>query len=92
MRTPEPLPHEAERLKSLFQQDLLDTPQEPEFNRIVNLAARLFGVKIVLISLVDDCRQWFKAKVGLAASETPAIFPFVATQFRGQTFLKSRIP
>ncbi|WP_099238483.1 GAF domain-containing sensor histidine kinase [Synechococcus sp. BDU 130192] len=82
MRTPEPLPHEAERLKSLFQQDLLDTPQEPEFNRIVNLAARLFGVKIVLISLVDDCRQWFKAKVGLTATETPRNVSFCGHAIR----------
>lgn len=70
MRKPELLPHETERLTSLFRYNLLDTYQETEFDEIVAIAARLFGVEIALISLVDDNRQWFKAKIGLAVCET----------------------
>ncbi|WP_024545537.1 GAF domain-containing sensor histidine kinase [Picosynechococcus sp. NKBG15041c] len=84
MRIPEPLPHEAERLKSLFQQDLLDSAPEAEFDSIVTLAAQLFGVKITLISLVDDCRQWFKAKVGLNGDETSRDLSFCGHALHGE--------
>jgi signal transduction histidine kinase len=83
MRTPEPSPHEAERLETLFQQDLLDSAPEPEFDSIVTLAAQLFSVKIVLISLVDDCRQWFKAKVGLASTESSRDISFCGHALHG---------
>ena len=40
------------------------------------MAARLFHAPIALVSLVDDERQWFKARCGLEASETPREFSF----------------
>lgn len=61
---------ESARLALLQQTALLDTPAEIEFDLIVQLAARQFGVPIALISLIDSQRQWFKAKVGLDACET----------------------
>lgn len=54
-------------LKSLR---LLDTETEECFDEVVNVAAALFDVPTVLISLLDLDRQWFKAKVGMAAEET----------------------
>lgn len=62
---------EAFRLEALHRLGLMDTPPEPRFDRIVRLAARVFGVRTALVSLVDAERQWFKAKVGLEACETP---------------------
>ena len=44
---------------------------EPTLDKVVELVATLFNVPIALISLVDKHRQWFRAKVGLAAHETP---------------------
>lgn len=61
---------EARRLRALADYRLMDTPPEPEFDRLVSLAARLFGVPTVLISLVGADRQFFKAKVGLDVCET----------------------
>ena len=49
---------------------ILDTPPEERFNRIVGFAAEEFDMPIALISLVDERRQWFKARVGLDACET----------------------
>ena len=46
---------------------------------LTQLAVQICQVLIALISLVDQARQWFKAHVGLAASETHAIFLFCAT-------------
>jgi sigma-B regulation protein RsbU (phosphoserine phosphatase) len=61
---------EAERLADLRALDLLDTPAEERFDRIVRLAAAMFDVPMAYIALVDSDRQWFKAKCGLATDET----------------------
>ncbi|MFP2911847.1 GAF domain-containing protein, partial [Pyxidicoccus sp. 3LFB2] len=64
-------PDESRRLQALRNLCVLDTPAEERFDRIVRTAARLFGVPIALVSLLDEGRQWFKARVGLGATETP---------------------
>lgn len=61
---------EAERLADLRSLDLLDTPSEERFDRIVRLAIAMFDVPIAYIALVDSDRQWFKAKCGLTTDET----------------------
>lgn len=61
---------EAERLKALRRYDILDSPHEEQFDRIVRLAARWFDVPISLITLLAKERQWFKAQVGLDRRET----------------------
>ena len=71
-------PDEEERLAGLYALRILDTPPEERFDRIARLAARLLGTPIALISLVDRDRQWFKARVGMAALETPRDVSFCA--------------
>lgn len=61
---------EAERLSDLRALDLLDTPAEERFDRIVRLAAEIFNVPIAYIALVDADRQWFKSKCGVTADQT----------------------
>jgi diguanylate cyclase len=61
---------EQARLAALQALDILDTEPEQAFERITSLAATLFRVPTVLVSLVDDTRQWFKSRRGLDASET----------------------
>lgn len=61
----------------------LDSPNEPEFDAIVQEAALTMGVPIALISLLDENRQWFKAKVGLAAAETPLAISFCTHAVQG---------
>jgi diguanylate cyclase (GGDEF)-like protein len=66
-----PLPHnERQRLATLRSLRLLDTPPEERFDRITRIARRLFDVPIVVITLVDSDRQWFKSKQGLNTCET----------------------
>ncbi len=60
---------EAERIEKLESFSILDTPQEREFDAVVQLARRLFGVPIALISFLDGQRHWLKAKCGLDISE-----------------------
>jgi len=61
---------EVTRLKDVYNTQLLDTPEEKEFNEIVQLASDLCDTPISLITLLDADRQWFKARVGLEAKET----------------------
>ncbi len=74
-----PLPqNENERLSVLKRLNILDTDPEQTFNDIVALASRICDTQISLVSLVDANRQWFKAKKGLEASETPRDVAFCA--------------
>lgn len=57
---------------------LLDSEPEDIFDRIVRLAANILDVPIAAVSLIDENRQWFKARVGLEASETPRDWAFCA--------------
>lgn len=66
-----PIPTDDERrLQALRQLLILDTPPEERFDRVVRFAAEEFDMPIVLVSLVDAERQWFKARVGLDLCET----------------------
>jgi GAF domain-containing protein len=68
---PAPIPtNEAQRLDALRQLLVLDTPPEERFDRITRFAASEFDMPVALVSLIDANRQWFKARVGLEASET----------------------
>lgn len=70
MQGPKLPPDEAERLAELYQLQVLDTPSEARFDRITELAQRLFQVPIVFVSLIDVDRQWFKSRQGCDATET----------------------
>ena len=61
---------EAARLTSLHGLHVLDTPPEASFDDLVLLAGRIAGTPIALISLVDEGRQWFKARTGLDVPST----------------------
>jgi diguanylate cyclase (GGDEF)-like protein len=61
--------NELDRLHCLRQLRVLDTGIDPAFEQIVELAKSMFRVPIVLVSLVDEDRQWFKAWRGLEVRE-----------------------
>ncbi|NNE82413.1 MAG: sensor domain-containing diguanylate cyclase [Alphaproteobacteria bacterium] len=69
-------PNEADRLAALHRYDILDTPPEESFDRITRLAKSALQMPIVLVSLVDADRQWFKSRQGLDATETPRNISF----------------
>jgi len=81
-----PIPdNEAERLFTLRASELLDSDRsDPMFDRFTALAQRLFNVPIVLVSLVDERRQWCDPIHPPACQETtvaPSPVPVLTTTF-----------
>ena len=73
-RGDEPLPlstDEAERMAAVTRLHILDTPPDGTFDRIAALAARIFGVPIAIVSIVDHDRIWFKSHPGLDLEQIP---------------------
>jgi phosphoribosyl 1,2-cyclic phosphodiesterase/CheY-like chemotaxis protein len=81
-QAPRPVDEER-RLAALHQLGLLDTPPEERFDRLTRLAAALFDVPIVLVSLVDHNRQWFKSHYGITEKEFPRDMSFCAHAILG---------
>jgi len=73
---------ETSRLAALRGYRVLDTGSEEAFDRIVELAAAMFDTPMALVSLVDEDRQWFKAKVGIEATQTPRSWAFCGHAIR----------
>lgn len=69
---------EDERLESLRALSILDTEPDERFDILTQLARRVFHTATALVSLVDEDRQWFKSRSGLAICETPRRMSFCA--------------
>ena len=76
--------YEKERLRRLKELEILDSKHERIFDSVTNGVARVLDVPIVLISLVDESRQWFKSKVGLNVQETPRKHAFCRYALEGK--------
>lgn len=66
------------RLEELHGLKLLDTASELRFDRYTRLVADLFDFPIVLVTLIDRDRQWFKSSCGLDLRETSRDVSFCA--------------
>ncbi|MEO5334504.1 MAG: PAS domain S-box protein [Magnetococcus sp. YQC-5] len=87
MRKPDLLPNESERLQVLHALKILDTPPEERFDRLTRIAQYTLKVPIVLISLIDENRQWFKSRQGLDAIETHRDISFCGHAIHGSEIL-----
>lgn len=70
------------RLAALGRLDILDTPPEEPFEKIVTLVRTVLSVPIATVTLVDRNRQWFKARRGLGVGETPRSASFCTHTIR----------
>jgi GAF domain-containing protein len=73
---PSPRSEELHRLERLRAYSILDTPRDPQFDRVVFTAAQMFRVPIVVLALTDSERIWFKASVGLDMTQVDATMTF----------------
>lgn len=64
-------PRESARLVALKQYEIMDSSAEAAYDELVLLATKLFDVPTAMVVLLDERRQWFKAKVGMTPQETP---------------------
>jgi GAF domain-containing protein len=76
--------NETDRLAELTAYQILDTPAEDQFDRIVNLARVLFDAPSAAISLIDRDRQWLKARAGMARQQTSRADSFCTHTIQGE--------
>lgn len=70
MQIPVQPENEVQRLAHLKALKILDTAPEERLDNITQLAAAIFAKPVSLISLVDEDRQWFKARCGMELQQT----------------------
>lgn len=79
--------NEPARLHILDNYQVLDTAAEKTFDDLTRLASVICKTPMGLVSLVDDHRQWFKARVGVDVKETPREAAFCAHALEAPEFL-----
>ncbi len=68
--------NEEDRVGALYAYNILDTLPEKAYDDIVFIASSICDTPIALVSLVDSDRQWFKARLGIDAAQTPRNISF----------------
>jgi len=71
--------NDAARVDALQKYAILDSEPEQAFDDLTLLASYVCKTPIAMISLVDEDRQWFKAKIGISAKETSRNIAFCST-------------
>ncbi|MGV3650094.1 MAG: sensor histidine kinase [Devosia sp.] len=66
------------RLAALSALSILDSANDPDFDRLSRLAATLFAAPVGLVTLIDTDRQWFKSCYGTDVRETSTGISFCA--------------
>ena len=66
---PPAAPDEAARLRALARYAILDTPPDPAFDDVAELAATATGCPVAGIGFRDSQRIWFKSRLGLDLSQ-----------------------
>jgi diguanylate cyclase (GGDEF)-like protein len=60
---------EVQRQSDLEALNLLDTGPDPQIDGLLRLAQKLFGTRVVLVTLIDNQRNWFKGRRGITMPE-----------------------
>lgn len=69
---------DEERVRALEEYRLMDSETEADYDAIVHLASAICETPISLITLIDQDRQWYKAKTGIDGTETKRDLAFCA--------------
>jgi len=82
--------NEAQRVETLHNLNILDTPRNDRFDRYTRISTRIFDMPVAVISLVDRDRQWFKSTDGFEAEETPRNISFCGHAILGDGVFEVR--
>jgi len=63
---------ETLQLAEMQVKNLIQTPLEARFNRLVRMTRRALGTRVAAISFLSEGSEWFKAAAGWNVSELPA--------------------
>ncbi|MEO5843857.1 MAG: GAF domain-containing protein [Caldimonas sp.] len=69
------------RLAELRRLMILDSSPERDFDNLTGVLASSLEVPIAMVNLLDERRDWFKSRVGLAQGESPAATSFCEAFF-----------
>ena len=64
-------PKEEDRLRIVSETGLVNNSEESEYDKFVKIASYIADVPIAIFSIVGLDTQWFRAKIGIDAFETP---------------------
>jgi len=78
MITPKIPANEQERLRALYEYDILDTMPEKDFDYLTMIASQICDTPISLVTIIDESRQWFKSNYGVDIRETDREYSFCA--------------
>jgi diguanylate cyclase (GGDEF)-like protein/PAS domain S-box-containing protein len=67
-QNPSTAANENARLRALEEYDIFDTPPNADLDRLVELAARMYGTPVAALSLVGRERLYFKSRFGMQAT------------------------
>lgn len=81
-------PAELARINVLESYSILDTPAERAFDEITRLASLLLSTPSSAISLLDEDRQWFKARIGIPMAQTPRSHALCSHAVAAASFLE----
>lgn len=76
---------ESPRLRPSTSTNALDTPPEPNFDRITSLAATIFGFPVCVLSFTDSHHHWFKSRLDVDGLEMPRQMSFCDAAVSGET-------
>lgn len=79
---------ENERIKALHEYNILDTPNDYEFDNITKLAGLICNTPIALITLVDEQELFFKSVIGAQARKIPPELSFSRFTIEGNDVLE----
>lgn len=86
MIAPQNHPREQERLQAVGETGL-SGQTDSEYDHFVLIASTIAEVPISIFTILDEKRQWFRARTGIAASETPR-----SASFCGHAILDAQKP
>lgn len=78
MQAPATPDEEIDRLASLERLQVMDTPSEARFDRITQIALKVFKVPISTVTLVDSTKEWYKSCQGVASRQQDRTISFCA--------------